>query len=113
MASTCKLSDNRPDEGALSADATSVGSAAASVLAQNPLLHKASSRSSIENGVPTITLSARGHPDQDPGVRSSPLDRCGVVSEDPTKIPLDRERPPGFAASAGAHSPASATVSTP
>ena len=52
------LADTGPDEGALSADAASVGSAAASALAQNPLVNKTSSRSSIEKGQPTITLTA-------------------------------------------------------
>lgn len=53
-----RLADPGPDEGALSADAASVGSAAASTLAQHPLVLKAGSRSSIEKGTPTITLSA-------------------------------------------------------
>ena len=55
---TITLADDGPDEGALSADAASVASAAASALAQNALVHRASARSSIEKGEPTITLTA-------------------------------------------------------
>lgn len=53
-----RLPDEARTDGALSADADSVASAAADVLAQHPAVVKASGRASVENRAPTITLTA-------------------------------------------------------
>lgn len=53
-----RLADDTNTDGTLSADAAAVASAAADVLAQHPAVLKASARASVENRVPTITLTA-------------------------------------------------------
>lgn len=53
-----RLTDDAHTDGTLSADAASVASAAAEVLAQHPAVLKASARASVENRAPTITLTA-------------------------------------------------------
>lgn len=53
-----RLADDANTDGALSADAAAVASAAADVLAQHPAVLKASARASVENRAPTITLTA-------------------------------------------------------
>ncbi|OAN33792.1 hypothetical protein [Mycolicibacterium iranicum] len=53
-----RLADDAHTDGTLSADAASVASAAADVLAQHPAVLKAGARASIENRAPTITLTA-------------------------------------------------------
>lgn len=53
-----RLPDEARTDGALSADAASVASAAADVLAQHPAVLKASARASVENSAPTITVTA-------------------------------------------------------